>query len=92
MSNAFNGLDDARSVKRLGLGPKFYESGVSVPDLIEQPDGAYVRHEDYLKLLHLAELREAVNKILEAEVEELIAGMESIGAGGVNGHLFKGLS
>jgi len=67
-------------VKRLGLGPKFYDSGVSIPELVEQPDGPYVTHADYLKLLHLATLREAVNKVLEAEVEQLLAEQEAIGA------------
>ncbi|NLZ11103.1 MAG: hypothetical protein GX086_07215 [Alcaligenaceae bacterium] len=80
----FTGLDQARSVKRLGLGPKFYDSGVSIPELVEQPDGPYITHADYLKLLHLAELREAVNKVLEAEVEQLLAEQEAIGAGGIS--------
>ena len=79
----FTGLDQARSVKRYGFGPE-YTGGVSVPEIIEQPEGAYVTHDDYLKLLHLATLREAVNKVLEAEVHQLLAEQEAIGAGGVS--------
>lgn len=82
-------LDQARSVKRLGLGPKFYDSGVSIPELIEQPDGPYVTYADYLKALELVERRSAVIKILEAEIDQMLAETPQEGAAGVNGNLFK---
>ncbi|WJJ94040.1 hypothetical protein [Neopusillimonas aromaticivorans] len=85
----FIGLDQTRSVRRLGLGPKFYDSGVSIPELVEQPDGPYVTHADYLKLLHLATLREAVNMVLEAEVERLLTEREANSAAEVSGRPMK---
>jgi hypothetical protein len=83
MNNTFNGLDQARSVKRYGFGPE-YTGGVSVPEIIEQPDGPYITHSDYLKLLYLATILEAANRVLEARVEQLLAEQEAIGAGGVS--------
>jgi len=36
--------------KRFGLGTKFYSNGISVPEIVEKPDGEYVRFDDYDKL------------------------------------------
>lgn len=42
------------------------------------------------KARHTIELRTAVNKVLEAEVHELHAQMEAVGAGGVDGRRITG--
>lgn len=70
-------LDDARSAPRYDLGLKFY-GGASVPEVVAQGNGRFVRHEDYLKALDLIELRECVIKILESEVEELLRNQEAL--------------
>lgn len=63
---------------------------------------AALRHGEYIESLlrkalsdlekarHTIELRTAVNTILEAEVHELTAQMEAVGAGGVDGRRITG--
>ena len=75
----FFSLVEAGDVKRYGLGAKYYES-LSVPEIVEQPNGQYVSYEDYLRALELVKRREMVIKMLEDDID-------SIGAGGVSGKL-----
>lgn len=64
-------------IKRYDLGTHFYNS-LSVPEIVESPQGKYVAYEDYLRALELVKRREIVIGMLEDDID-------AIGAGGVSG-------
>ncbi|MBC2768592.1 hypothetical protein [Pusillimonas minor] len=64
-------------IKRYDLGTRFYNS-LSVPEIVETPDGKYVTHDDYLIMVK-------INDYLQARLAKQAAEMEAIGAGGVSG-------
>ena len=64
-------------IKRYDLGTRFYNS-LSVPEIVETPDGKYVTYDDYLTVVK-------INNYLEARLVKQAAQMEAMGAGGVDG-------
>ncbi len=45
-------------IKRYDLGTRFYNS-LSVPEIVETPEGAYVKHQDYLTILKINDYLQA---------------------------------
>ncbi|QIM48955.1 hypothetical protein G9Q38_07060 [Pusillimonas sp. DMV24BSW_D] len=57
-------VNNCPAPKRFGLGTKFYSNGISVPEIVEKPDGDYVLLDDYdLVVKH--------NQYLEALIAKL---------------------
>lgn len=64
-------------IKRYGLGRE-YAASIGAPSITEQPDGTYVRHEDYAAAI-------AHNELLVLKLKKADEELEAIGAGGVSG-------
>lgn len=64
-------------IKRYGFGRE-YAASIGAPSITEQPDGAYVRHEDYAAAI-------AHNELLVLKLKKADEELEAIGAGGVSG-------